>query len=82
MVGYQAVLAKYFIFLLVIIMTGICAAALCFFASTLVSVTAIATLIVSMAYVFFMVFGGFLRKWFCCALFIYSRLWGQRRTDE
>jgi hypothetical protein len=60
MVGFQSGADRFFTFQLIINLTALCAASLCFFISMLVSVFAIANLMVSLAFVFFMVFGGFL----------------------
>eukprot|EP00158_Paraphelidium_tribonemae_P006147 Partr_v1_DN27702_c0_g1_i1_m67543 putative ATP-binding cassette, subfamily G (WHITE), member 2 len=60
MVGLQASVGRFLTFLVITMVTSVCSAAVCFFASMVVNVFSVANLIVSLMFVFFMVFGGFL----------------------
>jgi len=60
MIGFQGDANHFFIFQLILGLTANCAAALCFAASSFVSMASIANLIVALAYVFFMLFAGLL----------------------
>ncbi|XP_070544521.1 broad substrate specificity ATP-binding cassette transporter ABCG2-like isoform X2 [Ptychodera flava] len=60
MIGFQVRADYFFIYLLNLILTAICASSLAFCLSSLVSVAALANLYISLCYVFMMVFSGFL----------------------
>ncbi|XP_077999180.1 broad substrate specificity ATP-binding cassette transporter ABCG2-like [Glandiceps talaboti] len=60
MIGFQLEVTNFFIYLLNLVLTAICASSLAFCLSSLVSVAALANLFISLCYVFMMVFSGFL----------------------
>jgi len=60
MIGFQLQVDKFFIFLLTLILTAVSASAVAFMVSASVEVFAVANALVSIPYIFMMLFGGFL----------------------
>jgi ATP-binding cassette subfamily G (WHITE) protein 2 len=60
MIGFQVDVAKFFFFLLTLVLTSSTAAAIGFALSALVGLTAVANLLIALIFVLAMVFGGFL----------------------
>lgn len=60
MIGFQLQVDKFFIFLLTLIMTAISASSVAFMVSASVELFAVANVLVSLPYIFMMLFGGFL----------------------
>lgn len=60
MIGFQLRVDKFFIFLLTLIMTAISASSVAFMVSASVELFAVANVLVSLPYIFMMLFGGFL----------------------
>lgn len=60
MAGFQRTPEKFFWFLLIAELQGMCAAAVCFLCSSLISIFAVANLTVTMIYVIMMIFSGLL----------------------
>jgi len=60
MIGFQMDAGKFFIFLLTLVLTAISASSVAFFVSASVNVFAVANVLVSLPYIFMMMFGGFL----------------------
>ncbi|EDO42968.1 predicted protein [Nematostella vectensis] len=60
MIGFKREVLKFFIFLLTLVLTSLCACGLSFFVSASVETFAIANLLIALPYVFMMVFSGVL----------------------
>jgi ATP-binding cassette subfamily G (WHITE) protein 2 len=60
MIGFQIQADKFFIFFMTMFLTSLASSSIAFFFSALVPLSAIASLLIAMCYVFQMLFGGFL----------------------